>query len=535
MVWLTAWQKTLRRHDLKALGILLRRTDFVYALLALGLLCFSGWISFYFSARPLLEHEAWRETQTAITSYWMIREGWSLAYQTPVLGYPWTIPLELPIYQSIVAFIAWASDWPLDPVGRLVSYGFLLACLWPAYQTFSRLQISSLAFWILSALVLSSPVYLFFGRNFLMETVALFFTLSAIPYALDLRADIPKKRSILLFVGFASLGMLQKVTTALPILVVLSGVLITHHFLSHGLRGDWLYRMAFIFIAFLIPVVLTYAWFEYTDFYRNQNPFMASHSSDDMITSYFGTIDERLNPQALRELFWDRMMVQNAGGLIGVAVLCLSLLFADNRQRWVIVACLTIGFAVGYMFFRHHHFLDYYQTASIIYLAAALAVSLAVLASRGRAWRLLVPVVTAVILASNLYHFSIIYWPKINKQINAENEFVLAVSKVIKDSTPPDSAIIVFGLTSRASLGPISAWTSELAYYAERKSLTVPDEWLENLKWNPVGYLGDSKLGAVIFCGKDWHTKYADLIDIYKNLINRDGRKVADCFLMMPE
>src|SRR6266851_10032050 len=40
---------------------------------------------------PLLGMHAWRQSQTAITSYWMLRGSPWLAYETPVLGPPWSI------------------------------------------------------------------------------------------------------------------------------------------------------------------------------------------------------------------------------------------------------------------------------------------------------------------------------------------------------------------------------------------------------------------------------------------------------------
>jgi hypothetical protein len=49
--------------------------------------------------QPILEFHGFRQTQTAITSYWMMQEGWQLDYQTPVAGYPWAIPFEFPLIQ----------------------------------------------------------------------------------------------------------------------------------------------------------------------------------------------------------------------------------------------------------------------------------------------------------------------------------------------------------------------------------------------------------------------------------------------------
>ena len=37
---------------------------------------------------PILDHHEFRQTQTALTSYWTVQEGFRLDYITPVLGPP---------------------------------------------------------------------------------------------------------------------------------------------------------------------------------------------------------------------------------------------------------------------------------------------------------------------------------------------------------------------------------------------------------------------------------------------------------------
>src|SRR5688500_13501019 len=68
--------------------------------------------------QPLLEHHAVRQTQTAIASYWLMQGGDFLRYLTPVFGYPWTLPMELPIFQGLVAFICTITGLPLVFAGR---------------------------------------------------------------------------------------------------------------------------------------------------------------------------------------------------------------------------------------------------------------------------------------------------------------------------------------------------------------------------------------------------------------------------------
>ena len=111
-------------------GLLKRHWGSILAIIAAIV---ATYVAVFYVKQPLLELEPFRQNWTALTTYWMIQEGWRLDYQTPILGYPWAIPLEFPIYESIVALVAWMGGFPLDPVGRIVSFCFLLACAWPAF------------------------------------------------------------------------------------------------------------------------------------------------------------------------------------------------------------------------------------------------------------------------------------------------------------------------------------------------------------------------------------------------------------------
>lgn len=52
----------------------------------------------------------YRQAQTACSAYWIKAEkDFSLAYPTPVLGKPWSIPLEFPLYQWTVVAVSRAT------------------------------------------------------------------------------------------------------------------------------------------------------------------------------------------------------------------------------------------------------------------------------------------------------------------------------------------------------------------------------------------------------------------------------------------
>ena len=65
-----------------------------------------------------------RQTQTAITSYYTIKEGFKLNYITPILGRPWSIPMEFPLYQWIVSVLVLITRINLDQAGRLITLLF---------------------------------------------------------------------------------------------------------------------------------------------------------------------------------------------------------------------------------------------------------------------------------------------------------------------------------------------------------------------------------------------------------------------------
>jgi hypothetical protein len=66
----------------------------VPAAIALGF--FIG-LSLLYSTQPPLENHSFRQTQTALTAWWFVRDGFSFAYLTPVGGPPWSIPFEFPL------------------------------------------------------------------------------------------------------------------------------------------------------------------------------------------------------------------------------------------------------------------------------------------------------------------------------------------------------------------------------------------------------------------------------------------------------
>ena len=76
----------------------------------------------------------YRQAQTALSAYFIKEDGdFSLAYPTPVLGKPWSIPMEFPLYQWTVVGVSELTGWGITLSGRLVSiacFYLMLPAVW---------------------------------------------------------------------------------------------------------------------------------------------------------------------------------------------------------------------------------------------------------------------------------------------------------------------------------------------------------------------------------------------------------------------
>ena len=160
-------------------------SNIIFYISAGGAFFYCAYLAIAYANQPLLEAHSFRQMQTALTTYWFIHEGFKFAYETPVAGVPWSIPFEFPIYQLLVATVSSLLKLPLDAVGRVSSFLFLALCLIPVRSITRALELPSLVFYIFVAMLFSAPVYIFWGRAFMIETASVFFLVVAIKYYID--------------------------------------------------------------------------------------------------------------------------------------------------------------------------------------------------------------------------------------------------------------------------------------------------------------------------------------------------------------
>ncbi len=461
------------------------------ALAAFAVVCVAA-LTITLADQPPLDLYSFRQAQTALSSYWMQREGYYLAYQTPVAGYPWAIPFEFPLYQAIVAFISNSFGMSIDTVSRLVSFGFLLISVPVVWLINRRLALPPLVFFCFVALLFTTPVYVYWGRAILIETTALFFVLLAIKFFLDYLLGGRTLGRFLLFSVFMTLCMLQKVTTGLPVLVILVTLLCIEEAKQIWSSGRIIISRWIVFSLLLLPLGASYVWTHYADAVKLKNPLGQSLTSSALSTWNWGSMDQRLSSDLWFNLIVMRVLTENLGGLLGAGIIAVSLwLDVPHRIKAVIWIAVAMGLLPMLMFSNLHIIHSYYQTANLIFLVYAVAIALGAVA-RSRFGGLGALILLICLLAINCRAIVKTGYFDAMTASFGKNDRDIAIGDILKRELPVDGQFVAFG----------NDWSSTFAYQSERKSFTVP-QWFkdyDDVIAHPGNYVEKGRLGAVVAC-----------------------------------
>jgi hypothetical protein len=414
------------------------------------------------------------------------------AYETPVVGYPWAIPYEFPVYQIIVALLA-ATGLPLDAAGRIVAFGFFIGSLWPLRMLFRVLRLDESAFLFVAALFALAPIYVYWSRTFMIETCALFFSLCW----LALLARYLSRPVILDLVGAmlaGCIGILAKSTT-FPAFAVLGSLLIlkeSHAALKTDITAARVRVALLAGIAVIVPIVGGGAWSAYADAVRAHNTFAAILTTEILPNWIFGTWSQRLGSELWGGVAFGRALMEIFGYAMFPAIM---VIFASLIRREYIYPAFgsLIAYLVPFAVFPTLHSVhNYYQVANALFLIAAVGLALAALVKAGR------PVfaftIFALIAVSQVTYFHWAFAPYI--RANYSNEQRLRIAMIAKAGTQPTEALIVIG----------DEFASTIPYYAQRKSFAIanliPPTFLKQVLADPQKYLGDRTFGGIVHCPK---------------------------------
>jgi len=464
----------------------------IAALLLLGCLAHALWAFSIGWNNTINDHHSFRQSQTAITAYYLKDKPFKLAYETPVLGKPWAIPFEFPVYQLIVARVANTTHLPLDQAGRAVSAAFYLFTMIPVYALLRWRYVLKPHALLFLCILLVSPFYLFWARTFMIETSALFFSVSyiaCIMWGLE-------SGSLLLLVCGAICGVLaglDKVTTWFPFLVF-SGFWIIRDYLCWPLKLSTfpeLRRLAVpLFLVCVVPLLATVWWVNCSDKIKEYQPIGIQQTSYACKAWIYGTIGQKLSIQVWENILGRFFTLFGLPLKAWIILISSGVAVSITRSRWREYLVLITLFLISPAIFTNVHFIhDYYMNANGLFLLGAVGFAVMGLleSSSGRS-KICGCLLLTFILWSGIEGVAAMYHP-LQKMPNGE---ILQVTGYIQKNTPKDSVLMILG----------SDWNPLVPYYSDRRSLMIPD-W-PNLNEEQVlqalRNLKGEKIGALLVC-----------------------------------
>ncbi len=452
----------------------------LFALAALWWLAMSrvGW------EHTVSDGNGFRQSQTALTSYWMLHGGPLLAYETPVLGPPWSVPFELPVYQWCAAAASRALGIPLVQAGRLVSEVFFALTLAALYGILAEVEVRPRHRLAVLALVLASPLYLFWSRTFMIESTALFFGAAHLLGLLRWsRTRHPRDAALAAATG--CVGIAVKVTTFAGIWLVAVAVA------AWRLRRAATTRAAALAAAALAPLVALALWNRFTDGIKVRHAIGVGMTSDspEMRAWILAPLSERFAWSNHRLLF--QRTFPDLFGTPWLLAAALAVLAFARRRLGPAAVCLA-GFLAGYLLFVNLHVVhDYYAYANGVFLLAAIGFAVVGALERGGSRRAAGIALLALALLSSAHAYRQRQYPRQSRN----NTGIAQLAGVVRRLTGPNDVVVGMGFD----------WSSEIPFYAERRGFMWP-------KWLPTSFddpkvaaqmknLSAVSIGALAACG----------------------------------
>lgn len=472
-------------------------------------LCFSIWATDVGWHNTIFDFHSFRQTQTAISSYYMLQTGKVLNYETPVLGPPWSIPFEFPLYQYLVAALTKTSHLPLDFCGRLVSAIFFYATLVPIFFLARDLGFERRYSLVVIALIAVSPHYIYWSRTFMIESTALFFSVSyvlLVERASRLDDAVQKKPwTIWLMVALCgSLAGLVKVTTFASFLLAAT-LLIVWHVWQRRPRASARLKAGLLFCAAtLAPFMATVLWTHHADTLKAQNSAGKFLTSTALTGWNFGTFHQRLALANYHTCWF--VMDDIVGNKILLLLTFIVIASACRRQLSAFGACVGLYAVPVAVFFNLYVQHSYYEYANGIFLVCSVGIGVAGTMQLGgkRSWVGFALFVVAISLF--IAHY-------LNGYYQAQRTNFLGrpnAAAVIDEETKPSDVILVFDAND---------WSSEFPYQCRRRAImgwtgpglkraSTPGDLKNPVLAQSISRVKAGDLAALVACGDarnpDW-------------------------------
>ena len=439
-----------------------------------------------------------REGQTAIASYYMAAgESPFLAYEVPVLGRPWGMPMEFPLFQWVAAQLGGTNIDTLRWTGRLLSLSFFGGCLWIAGLIGLRLPVEREDRLALVALLAAAPIFMAYSTAFLIESFALFFALAYLCAYLKMR-DRLGFVTLLLVCSFGILAALSKPTTWAPfagVIILATGIdLLTLLKIKAPLKR-WTIGILIPAVAIVVPLIAGLIWVHFGDAVKMNNPLARGLTSAELADWNYGTLSQKLSPVVWAVILGKQSIM--SFGVVGLSlpfVLIGSVWAAWKQKRMraaliyllvAIVSYISAPVVFTNLHFRH----DYYLFANGFFLIVAFVLSLNLLRS------ILPPKLISTIYLLSIFSVMLVGfgYMGLRKGLSEpqENALIAALQNV-----EGEGGVIYFGF----------GWSSKMPYELERRALMLSPQEITDPKYlEAVAHNSNEDWIAIAISGDGYH------------------------------
>ena len=415
----------------------------------------------------ILDRHSFRQTQTALSAYYILKDGFKIAYETPILGHPWIIPFEFPLYQWIVVFFKMHSSFSLDACGRIVSLSFFYLSLIPVYQMLKRFAGNPYRAFFILCFILVNPIYIFWSRTFMIESTALFFSSCFAWQSIEFVYK-QKGLNIMLALIFGILGALVKITTLIPFIAFI-GILVLIRLLkreiSHQNLRQYIRYLFPLGIVCLSPIIAIKCWISFSDNLKHANLYAYNITSAHSLGSWnFGTLNQKLSPMVWAKIFFNSGIHNTLVISIIFSLLLLAsflIIFIKKFPFYRTILVLLALYLTAPVIFTNLHFIHtYYTYANSIFLCAAIGFAcLSFLNNPKRIFNNFGLFFSIFTLFFLLYSYQYVY----HKYQRTNNTDLVNTCNFVKGITKEKEVILVYG----------NDWGSEYAYYSGRKTIAL--------------------------------------------------------------
>ncbi len=446
--------------------------------------------------RFMLGHE-FRQTQTALIAHYIdVENNFSPDYSVPLLGKPWVLPLEFPLYEWGVVGLSRATGWPQFQAARTISLACFYLTLPALFLLLGQLGLSRPRRLFVLACALACPVYLFYSRAVLVDPMALMVSVWFLAAFTRMLAP-PTGDNVPSATRWAWLAVVVLCGTAGGLIKSLVWFVWVIPAMAYGawrLWQDWhrgglrpaLRTCLWGLGSVVIPFAVAFWWAHYTDAIKAAHPSAYVFTSANLAVGNYGTFSlaAHISSETWRNLLtcWQQSLLPPwlfaLFILPGIAFLPAWRARIAGAAALFLAAQMSIPLAYALQ--------DYYFYAANLFAVAAVA-----FVFLGLLDRLPFPISASLLLLPliafySTYRATYFPWAQV-KSLGGSG-----LTEAIKAYTPPGSVIVVAG----------ADWSAIIPYYTERKALMIRRGLESDSTYLDRAFadLADEDVSALIIC-----------------------------------